>query len=252
MKTEWRIARGWTARELADRREGLRGLSLNFPEPVPGHGAFGGDDPKWNRYFSQAVIDHEPPGRPRPSSSFARACDAITRYEFSSPDIVMGHFDPSDSLLGRRMLLEIEVLGLHYLCGVVVGATRYDQTEEETVFGYRYDTLEGHLEAGSEWFLLTKKHETGEIWFRIQASWHEGEFPNWWSRTGFQLVGPAYQRAWHRLAYLRLRKILGAREAQLRPIPRGPAIFKVGLGQVGLNLNLNLQLEAEKHAKKQQ
>src|SRR5690606_23264095 len=80
-----------------------------------------------------------------------------------------------------------------------------------------YDTLPGHLETGSEWFLVTKAHADGSIRLRIQASWRPGEFPNWWSRLGFALVGRRYQRAWHRLAYLRMRRLLGS-----EPLPGLP------------------------------
>ena len=85
-----------------------------------------------------------------------------------------------------------------------------------------YAQIEGHIEAGSEWFRLTKKHESGEVWFRISASWHEGEFPNWWSHLGFRILGARYQLAWHRLAYLRLRELVGT--CQLGPGPRVPEL----------------------------
>jgi uncharacterized protein (UPF0548 family) len=93
------------------------------------------------------------------------------------------------------MLLEIQVWGQRYLCGVVVGALSDERHPDRTVWGYRYDTLAGHLEAGAEWFLLTKDHATGEIQFRIEARWREGQFPNWWSRVGFALLARRYQRA---------------------------------------------------------
>jgi hypothetical protein len=55
------------------------------------------------------------------------------------------------------------------------------------------------------------------VWFRIQAAWRPGQFPNWYSRLGFPLVVRQYQRAWHRLAYLRMREFLGG--TGLRPLP---------------------------------
>ena len=69
-----------------------------------------------------------------------------------------------------------------------------------TLFGFRYDTLEGHIEQGFEWFLLTKDHATGGIHFRIEAHWRLGDFPNWWSRLGFLLIGEHYRRLWRHRA----------------------------------------------------
>ena len=113
----------------------------------------------------------------------ARARVALAAYQFSNPDIVVAHFDPETALLHRRILLEIKVLGLRYLCPAVVHRVR----DEGNVYGFRYDTLEGHIERGVEWFLLTK-NEVGEIRFRIEARWQRGRLPNWWSRVGFVLL----------------------------------------------------------------
>jgi len=219
---EWRCGRGWTGRELEERLARIAGARLNFdPDTIgPGKG--------WTFYYSEAPIGRETPGPPIPGGAFERAKSAIMRYEFSDPRIVTAHLDPTSPFLGRRMLLEIKVLGLRYLCGVVIGAVRSFDLEGRTVFGFRYETLEGHIESGFEWFLLTKDHATGEIWFRIQATWREGELPNWWSRIGFRLLVRRYQRAWHRLAYVRLREILGA-GAGLAPIPRGRRLIHAGL-----------------------
>lgn len=97
------------------------------------------------------------------------------------------------------MLLEIQVLGLHYLCPAVVNHVR----AEPNLFGFRYDTLEGHIERGVEWFPLTK-NARGEIRFRVEARWQKGPFPNWWSRVGFIVLSGYYQRKWHRRAHHRL------------------------------------------------
>ena len=124
------------------------------------------------------------------------------------------------------MLLEIKVLGLRYLSPVVVSEVRDRPGARETSWGFRYDTLAGHLESGSEWFLLSKDHDSGEIRFRIEATWRPGQFPNGWSRLGFRLLAPRYQRAWHRLAYLRLRARLSARG--LPPLPAGRRLLEAG------------------------
>lgn len=76
------------------------------------------------------------------------------------------------------MLLEVQVLGLHYLCPAVVSRVR----QEPGVFGYRYATLEGHLERGVGWVLLTKNAH-GDVTFRIEARWRKGQCPNRWSRS---------------------------------------------------------------------
>lgn len=219
---EWRFLRGWSEEELADRLERLEKLQRNFTPAfrmmTPDRG--------WNRYHSEAVIAQEPPGPPAPEGAFERARDAIANYQFSDPRIVEGYFDPDTPLRKRRMLLQMKVMGLRYLAGVAVCAIRSASSADETVFGYRYDSLEGHIETGAEWFLLTKNHRNGEVWFHIQAIWRPGDFPNWWSRLGFHLLARRYQRAWHRLAYLRLREILGSRG--LRPVPGAGEILRVG------------------------
>lgn len=136
---------------------------------------------------------------PDDNACFARARIALASYQFSDRDIVVAHFDPAPPLLTRRLLLEIKVIGLHYLCPAEVTGVR----DEPHVYGFRYDTLAGHIERGVEWFLLTKNHR-GEIRFRIEARWKRGQLPNWWSRLGFILLSGYYQRRWHRCAHRRM------------------------------------------------
>jgi uncharacterized protein (UPF0548 family) len=158
----------------------------------------------WSHYYSESVVARESAGPPEAAGAFERARVALIGYQFSDPAIVAGHFDGAAPLLGRRMLLEIKALGLHYLSAVVVAAVRDDRAEGRATFGYRYDTLEGHIERGSEWFLLTKDEATGEIRFRVDASWRPGDLPNVWSRAGFELLAPRYQERWHHSAHGRL------------------------------------------------
>jgi uncharacterized protein (UPF0548 family) len=198
---ELRIGRRWSQDELAERLDRIRDLPTNFraeySEMVPEKG--------WNTYFSEAVIAREPPGPPLAEGPYRRAEAAVATYQFSNPEIVVGHFDAESRLLGRRMLLEMKALRIfRYLAGVVVGAVRYEERDGVHTFGFRYDTLEGHIERGSEWFLLSKDPESGEIRFRIEAGWLPGQFPNWWSRLGFTWMGPRYQRSWHQEAHWRL------------------------------------------------
>ncbi len=208
---EWRVARSFEPSEIERHMARLASCPVSVPSEWPV------TDPRFKYYYSQAVIAVEAPGEPVAAGAFERARTLLERYEFSDPRIVTAYFDPRRQLLGRTMLLEIKAMGIHYLCGVLVRAVRDESTSRESLFGYRYDTLEGHLEQGSEWFLLSKQHSSGAVRFRIQAVWREGQFPNLWSRLGFRLVAPSYQRAWHRLAYLRLRKMLGA--GDLPPLP---------------------------------
>jgi uncharacterized protein (UPF0548 family) len=192
-ETEWRFGRGWNSEELKVRMTALAGLNRNFDVPeeelTVDHG--------WHHWYSEAVIAHE---RPHEHECFERASVALANYQFSDPDIVLAHFDPATELLGRRIMLEIKVFGLHYLCPALVTRVR---DEDGTVFGFRYDTLIGHMERGLEWFLLTKSSD-GEIRFRIEAMWQRGELPNWWSRIGFAALAGHYQRKWHRQAHRRL------------------------------------------------
>jgi uncharacterized membrane protein/uncharacterized protein (UPF0548 family) len=218
---EWRFGRGWTAAERRERLADAEQMRRNFALDeglAPEQG--------WNRHASRAVVAHEPPGTPVPGGAFHRAVALIERFAFSDPRIVRGWFDSEVALSGRRMLVEVRVLGLRYLNAVVVGATRDETNERRTVRGYRYDTLEGHIERGFEWFLVTKDHQTGEVTFTIRAAWQRGELPNLWSRIGFDLLARRYQRAWHRLAHLRLRRMLGS--TGLEPLPRADRLVRDG------------------------
>ncbi|MFW5951572.1 MAG: DUF1990 family protein [Gemmatimonadota bacterium] len=205
---EWRFWRGWSEEALAARLAALEVLERNFDPEAAGNRALG-----WRHHASETVVARERTGPPEPHGAFARARAAVARYEFSDPRIVTGHFDPAEPLAGRRMLLEMKALGFRFLAGTVVGAVREESTATETVFGFRYDTLRGHIERGWEWFLVTKAHPTGDVRFRIAADWQPGEFPNWWSRIGFGLLGIRYQRRWTGRAHARLRRLLEAHAA---------------------------------------
>ncbi len=115
----------------------------------------------YERHFSEALIALEPHGPPAVDGPFQLARTAVQAYRFSDPRIVTAHFDPRAPLLGRPMLLELRVWGLHYLCAVRVCSVRDDRGPNESVFGFRYRTVPPHLESGQEWFLLTKRHDTG-------------------------------------------------------------------------------------------
>lgn len=162
----------------------------------------------WNLVQSNAVITHERPGPPEEDGAFERARQLVESFAFSDPRIVTGHYDPERALDGRVVLLELQSLGLHFLSPVRIGAVRSESTDEQTVFGFRFDTLPGHVEVGREWFLVAKDHVTGQVRFRIRAAWKEGDLTTWWMRIGFSVVGRRYQRAWHHLAHLRLRKMV--------------------------------------------
>jgi uncharacterized protein (UPF0548 family) len=188
---EWRLWRSWLPASIKERLDRARHGRVNFEaieEEMTG-------DRGWHHYHSEAIIAVDTTG----DDHFTRAKVALANYQFSDPAIVSAHFDPAEPLLGRCMLLEIQVFGLHYLCPAIVNRVR----EEPGVFGFRYDTLEGHIERGVEWFLLTK-NELGQIRFRVEARWKKGQFPNWWSRLGFIVLSGYYQRKWHRRAHHRL------------------------------------------------
>ncbi|MFO7653549.1 MAG: DUF1990 family protein [Candidatus Krumholzibacteriia bacterium] len=158
----------------------------------------------WRRQFSVATIAREEPGLPEEGGPFARLCVALRNYQFSDPSIVTAHFDPAHPFEGRRMLLEIRILGLRILTGTLIGAVSEERSAGTDQFGFRYETLEGHIEAGYEWFMIRKDHATGEIRFSIEARWRMGEFPNAWSRLGFHLLARPMQKRWHRRAHRRM------------------------------------------------
>jgi len=133
---EWRLFSNWPSRALRDRLDALPTRQVNFDAD---ESQMTGDQ-GWRHYQSEAVIANEREG----AAIFDRARVALASYQFSDPGIVVAHFDPATPLLMRRLLLEIKVLGLHYLCPAVVHKVR----DEPGVFGFRYDTLEGHIERG--------------------------------------------------------------------------------------------------------
>lgn len=194
--TVWRMARGWSEAELRRHLEELQGLDRNFSTRGGGE--------EWETHHSRSVLGSAPPGPPTDHGPFSRGKEAIRTYAFSDPHIVEGHFDPRVPLDKRRMLLELKVPFLRYLCGVAVGDVRDETSATRSTYGFRYETLEGHVESGMEWFLVEKDHTSGELTFRIEATWASGDFPNWWSRLGFALVAKHYQRRWHRRAHHRM------------------------------------------------
>ena len=219
---EWRLLRGWSNEELAARLKAARALSRNFDDSEGSMTHERG----WSRHHSTALIAREAPGPPQPGGAFERARDAVARYAFSDPRIVQGHFDPTTPLLHRVMLIEVLIWGLHYLNPVMISAVREHSDGDRTEYGFRYETLQGHFETGLEWFLLAKHHNSGEVTFTVHAGWRGGQFPNWWSKLGFKILAPRYQRAWHRLAHLRLRQLVGS--TGLDPLPRGKRLVTQG------------------------
>ena len=234
----WRWGRAFSPQELARRLQSLDAMQSSVERA-------GASDAALEHYFSQAIIARDTPGTPRPGGAFERACELSARYEFSDPRIVIGHFDPKRPLLGRPLLLELRALGLHILAGVRINEvhTRSDG-DGVSVFAWRYDTLPGHIEFGSEWFRVLQRHSSGEVLFQIEARWRPGEFPNAWMRIGFDLVARGYQRAWHRLAYARLRDLLGS--GPLPPLPSRRSILHSGMpADVGRVSSASAQAPAE-------
>ena len=213
---EIRALGGWTRDELAERLVALAELPRSVP-PVPLDQL--DVDQGWRVERSEAVVGREPPGPPAADGLFERAKQALDAYAFSDPMIVEAHFDPAEPLLGRYMLLELKVLGLHYLCGVEVVAVKDESTDHTSASGFRYDTLAGHIERGGEWFVVTKDHATGEIRLCITSRWRLGDMPNAWTRAGFCVLAPYYRALWLRRAHERLRALLARPTAELRPRP---------------------------------
>lgn len=204
---EWRFARGWSHAELAERLAHIEALPRSVDEQsmdamTPDHG--------WRPERFESVIACEAPGPPVPDGPFARAREAVAGYRFSDPRIVRAYFDPARPLLGRPMLLELRVLGLRYLNGTVIAKVLDDADERASRFGFRYDTLRGHLERGAEWFVVEKDHARGDVRFCITSRWQDGDFPNWWSHIGFDLLAPIYRARWLRRSHERLRAIANA------------------------------------------
>ncbi|MCY1017849.1 DUF1990 family protein [Pyxidicoccus sp. MSG2] len=202
---EWRWLSGWTEEELVPRLDEARRQGRNYAAGAGEMTLEAG----WSQVHSVGLLGHELPGPPHPDGIFERARKVLETFDFSDPRIVRWHFSADEPMRGRTVLLELKSLGqkLRYLCAVRVGGTRLEHDEKSSVYGFSFETLDGHIEAGREWFLLKKDHQTGEVRFHIEAAWRPGEFPNWWSRLGFTMVGRRYQRAWHRLTHVRLREL---------------------------------------------
>jgi uncharacterized protein (UPF0548 family) len=203
MVSRWRFGFGWSEGELRQYLAELRDVGPNFTEAAERMTSQNG----WTVDGDDKPLGYEPPGPPAPDGLFARAKQAVINYDFSDPRIVVGHYEPGAPLPDRDILLEIKVLGFRFLNGVRIHTVRDESDEKRTSFGFRYDTLEGHIEQGFEWFLLSKNHESGEVRFRIQAHWRLGDFPSWWSRVGFLLLGGRYRQQWRRRAVARLRTL---------------------------------------------
>ena len=199
---DWRFLARWGHRDVAARLERTRALPRNFDTRAELTAERG-----WNIIHSRALIACEPPGPPVRDGAYERVWHGLQRFHHSDPRIVIAHFRDDVPLAERRVLLELQALGLRFLCPATIGDRRDETGGASTLRGFSLETLAGHIERGREWFLLEKDHATGHVRFRIEAAWVPGEFPNWWSRRGFDVVGRRYQRAWHRLAHLRLRRL---------------------------------------------
>ena len=199
----YRFGRGFSETELRAMLDEMAERPVNFDEPPErmtiDHG--------WTVDGSHDHLGSEPEGSPTADGIFARARQGVLNYDFSDPKIVEAHYDPDIPALGRDMLLELKVLGFRFLGGCRVTEVRDEADSATTAFGFRYDTLAGHIERGFEWFLLTKDHQTGDVHFRIEAHWRLGDFPSWWSRLGFKLIGERYRRLWRHRAPERLRHL---------------------------------------------
>lgn len=239
---QWRYRRGWSEGELATRLDRIESLPLNFTayESLTTENG-------WSHVKSHATIGREEPGPPEEAGALTRAWRAIQGFEHSDPRIVVAHFRASIPLERRRILLELRALGLRFLCPARIGSVLKESGNASTRLGFTMETLEGHIERGRELFLLEKDHATGDVRFEIEASWREGDFPTAWSHLGFLLVGRRYQRAWHRLAHLRLRRLAAGLDAHELPggvaheghrIPTEPVQFYAqrGIGRRGVDV----------------
>lgn len=224
---DWRFGRGWSHAWLRKRLAEAEHLPVSFREPWEAMTLERG----FSHVASRAVIARDRPGPPTDGGAFPRAARRVQALAFSDPRVVVPHFDPERPLESRPILLELRAMGLHYLCPVRVVAVERGGAPGETRFGFGIVTLEGHIERGREHFTLTKDHATGEVRFHIEARWQEGDFPNAWSALGFALVGRRYQRAWHRLAHLRLRRMLHQERPGDATLLREPVQFTAQRGR---------------------
>lgn len=175
---------------------------------------------------SVSIVARELPGPPQPGDAFERVVEFVQRFDFSDPRIVVAHFDPAEPIAGRTKLLELKPVAARFLCPVQVTRADTHRRRHCTVYRQSIETREGHVEAGREWFAVVKDHRTGDVWFRIRACWKPGDLPNFLAKAGFRIMARRYQRAWHRLAHVRLRRLL--REHPDLPTPAPGHILHEG------------------------
>jgi uncharacterized protein (UPF0548 family) len=125
----------------------------------------------------------------------------------ADPRITRGYLDPQSPLLGRTILVEIQVLAFRFLAGLRVGAVLDDAGAERTRFGIRVDTLRGHLLHGSEWIVVEKDHQSGAVRLRIEVRSRHAPLPAWWMTPGYRLFGETFRARWRRQAVRRLRAL---------------------------------------------
>src|SRR4051794_24441046 len=117
----WRFGRPFTEDELKGYLAALKDRTVNFDVPPSVMTRENG----WTiDGIEEVPIGTEPPGPPVEDGLFAHAKQALIHYDFSDPGIVVGHFDPEAPFVGRDMLLELKVLGFHFLSGCRVHSVR--------------------------------------------------------------------------------------------------------------------------------
>jgi uncharacterized protein (UPF0548 family) len=169
--------------ELAGKRLNYDPTGIDLADPPAG----------WHVDDRRQPLPREAPGQPEPRGSWEIAQRLICGYEFADPSIVRAHYDPSESLKDRNMLLELRALGLARVYVGVRVAQVYDETRrfdsgEARVFGWSYRTLEGHVEMGQMNWEIWKWIDSGAVEFRVHAVARPAAISNPFVRVGFLLL----------------------------------------------------------------
>jgi uncharacterized protein (UPF0548 family) len=148
---------------------------------------------RWRTEALHQPLPGEAPGPPQARGSWEIAQRLIRGYEFADPSVVRAHYDESQPLEGRNMLLELRALGLARLYAGVRVVEVYDGDRElpsgaARVFGWTYRTLEGHVEMGQMSWEVWKWRDSGAVEFQVHAVSRPAPVSNPFIRVGFLLL----------------------------------------------------------------
>lgn len=164
--------------------------------------------PAWNVDVHRTWLGSERPGAPERGGVWERACELVSDYEFTPPELVRAVYDSNEGLLGRTMLLEGRFSLLRFYIGVRVTAVTDERRDTgERVWGFRYETLDGHVERGRLDYDVIKDEERGHVEFVMTACSRRSAALRPLLRLGWALFGRRRQLWFFRCCGQRMRRL---------------------------------------------